>query len=257
MKRIFFLPVLQFVFLISFSQAPAIWSKEKANEWYKEQPWLVGSDFLPSTAINQLEMWQAESFDTATIDRELGWAEGIGMNVMRVYLHDLAWQADAVGFKNRMDQFLSIASRHHIKTLFTIFDDCWNPDAKVGPQPAPKPGIHNSGWVRSPNMATHNDSTKWSYLETYVKDVLTTFKNDQRVLMWDLYNEPGNSRYNLTSMPLLKKVFQWAWSVRPSQPLTVATWYDNASFNEFQLAHSDVITIHNYNDAANLEKELH
>lgn len=256
MKRIFFLPVLQFVFLISFSQAPAIWSKEKANEWYKEQPWLVGSDFLPSTAINQLEMWQAESFDTATIDRELGWAEGIGMNVMRVYLHDLAWQADAVGFKNRMDQFLSIASRHHIKTLFTIFDDCWNPDAKVGPQPAPKPGIHNSGWVRSPNMATHNDSTKWSYLETYVKDVLTTFKNDQRVLMWDLYNEPGNSRYNLTSMPLLKKVFQWAWSVRPSQPLTVATWYDNASFNEFQLAHSDVISIHNYNDAANLEKEL-
>ncbi len=74
--------------------------------------------------------------------------------------------------------------------------------------------------------------------------------------MWDLYNEPGNNNYNATSMPLLKKVFEWAWAVRPSQPLTAATWYENEDFNKFQLENSDVITIHNYNDAANLEKEL-
>ena len=85
------------------AQEKAIWSKENANVWSKEQRWLVGSDFLPSTAINQLEMWQAETFDTATIDRELGWAEDIGMNVMRVYLHDLAWEADTVGFKKSME----------------------------------------------------------------------------------------------------------------------------------------------------------
>jgi len=233
-----------------------IWAVKKANDWYKKTGWLVGSNFLPSTAINQLEMWQAETFDTATINKELGWAQDIGMNVMRVYLHDIAWQVDKNGFKKRMNEFLSIAAKHKIKILFTIFDDCWNPDAKAGKQPEPKPGIHNSGWVRSPTMAIHNDSTKWGYLEKYVKDILSSFKNDQRILMWDLYNEPGNSGYNLSSLPLLKKVFEWAWSIRPSQPLTCATWYDNKTLNDFQLTSSDVITIHNYNDVNNLETEL-
>lgn len=232
------------------------WTAEKANKWYAAQPWLVGANFLPSTAINQLEMWQAASFDTATIARELGWAAGLGMNVMRVYLHDLAWKADPSGFKDRMDRFLQIASSKKIRALFVFFDDCWNPDAKTGIQPAPKPGIHNSGWVRSPVISVHNDSTQWGYLKEYVTDVLTRFANDSRILMWDLYNEPGNSGYNLTSLPLLEKIFSWAWAVRPSQPLTCGTWYDNKTFNEFQLANSDVLTFHNYNDAVNLEKDI-
>ncbi|MFT3674967.1 MAG: glycoside hydrolase family 2 TIM barrel-domain containing protein [Chitinophagaceae bacterium] len=232
------------------------WTAEKANRWYAAQPWLVGANFLPSTAINQLEMWQEASFDTATIARELGWAAGLGMNVMRVYLHDLAWKADPAGFKNRMDRFLQIASSKKIRPLFVFFDDCWNPDAKIGTQPAPKPGIHNSGWVRSPALSVHNDSTQWGYLKEYVTDVLTRFANDSRILMWDLYNEPGNSGYNLSTLPLLEKIFSWAWTVRPSQPLTCGTWYDNKTFNDFQLAHSDVITFHNYNDGASLEKEI-
>ncbi|MBS1608977.1 MAG: cellulase family glycosylhydrolase [Bacteroidetes bacterium] len=248
--------LLFFCSIIATAQSPDIWSKEKAKEWYKKQGWLVGADFLPSTAINQLEMWQAETFDTATINRELGWAHTIGMNVMRVYLHDLAWQADPEGFKNRMNTYLTIASRNKIKTLFTIFDDCWNPDPVIGKQPDPKPGVHNSGWVRSPGKSVHNDPTQWGYLEKYVKDVLTTYKNDDRILMWDLYNEPGNSDYKDGSMPLLKKVFEWAWAVRPSQPLTAATWADYKDLNRFQLESSDVITIHNYNDATDLEKEL-
>ena len=241
---------------VLIAQMPEIWSKDMANAWYKKQGWLVGADFLPSTAINQLEMWQAETFDTATINRELGWAHNIGMNVMRVYLHDLAWQADPAGFKSRMNTYLRIASKNKIKTLFTIFDDCWNPDPVIGRQPDPKPGIHNSGWVRSPGKSVHDDPSKWAYLEKYVKDILTTSKDDNRILMWDLCNEPGNSDYNETSLPLLKKAFEWAWAVRPSQPLTAATFYDNKDFNKFQLENSDVITIHNYNDADNLEKEL-
>jgi len=255
MKRTGIILLLLIISIATIAQSK-IWTKQQANDWYKKQGWLVGADFLPSTAINQLEMWQAETFDSATIDRELSWAHNIGMNVMRVYLHDLAWQEDPEGFKNRMNRYLAISTKNQIKTLFTIFDDCWNPDPVIGKQPDPKPGIHNSGWVRSPSKAVHDDATQWTYLEKYVKDVLTTFRNDDRVLMWDLYNEPGNSSYNETSMPLLKKVFEWAWTVRPSQPLTAATWYDNKDFNTFQLANSDVITIHNYNDAENLEKEL-
>lgn len=256
MKKAFLFYIFYFLVLNCHSEESPIWSKEKANEWYKKQDWVVGANFLPSTAINQLEMWQADTFDPVTIDRELGWAADIGMNTMRVYLHDLAWKADASGFLKRMEEFLAIAAKNRIKILFTIFDDCWNPDAAIGKQPDPKPGIHNSGWVRSPNKSVHNDPSQWGYLEKYVKEVLTTFKNDQRILMWDLYNEPGNSGYDLSSFPLLKKVFEWAWAVRPSQPLTCATWYNNKTLNEFQLASSDIITIHNYNDAANLEKEL-
>lgn len=256
MKKYYFTFLLIVVFTSSFAQSK-IWPATKANNWYKQQAWLVGADFLPSTAINQLEMWQAQTFDAATIDKELGWAQNIGMNVMRVYLHDLAWKADATGFKKRMDTFLSIAAKHKIKILFCIFDDCWNPDATIGKQPEPKLGVHNSGWVRSPAMAVHNDSTQWNYLKKYVTDILTTFKNDKRILMWDLYNEPDNSGYGLTSLPLLKKVFEWAWSVRPSQPITSGVWIkDFPAVNAYQLAHSDVITFHNYEDTISMKKTI-
>ncbi len=72
---------------ITMASAQSKWSANKAKEWYAKQGWLKGSNFQPSTAINQLEMFQAETFDTAAINRELGWAQGLGFNVMRVYLH--------------------------------------------------------------------------------------------------------------------------------------------------------------------------
>lgn len=224
------------------------WTKEKANEWYQQWGWLRGCDFIPSTAINQLEMWQAESFDPVTIDRELGWAESIGMNTMRVYLHHLAWEVDPEGFKARMEKYLTIADKHKISTLFVFFDDCWNPTYQAGKQPDPKPGVHNSGWVRDPG-SLGNDSTIYPLLKKYVKDVLTHFSKDKRIVLWDLYNEPGNSDYGNKSMPLLKKVFQWARAVNPSQPISVGVWNERlVELTMFQLKHSDVITYHNYND---------
>jgi hypothetical protein len=126
------------------------WSTEQANDWYRQWGWLRGCNFQPSTAINQLEMWQAESFDPASIDRELGWAAGLGLNCMRVYLHHLAWAIDKDGFKARMRQYMDIAGKHGISTIFVFFDDCWNPTYSAGKQPEPKPGVHNSGWVRDP-----------------------------------------------------------------------------------------------------------
>jgi hypothetical protein len=223
------------------------WTSEQANSWSQKYGWLRGSNFNPSTAINQLETWQAESFDTITIDRELGWAEGIGMNVMRVYLHHLAWQVDQEGFKTRMDTYLTIANKHGIKTVFVFFDDCWNPTYTAGKQPDPKTGVHNSGWVRDPGDLLFTDPSLINTLEAYVKDVLTTFKDDQRIVIWDLYNEPGNSKYGNQSMPLLKKVFEWGWEVRPSQPLSVGLWNLALSdLNRIQAEYSDIITYHNY-----------
>lgn len=232
------------------------WSVERAQAWGANQPWLVGCNFIPSTAINQLEMWQADTFDPATIDRELGWASDTGMNVVRVYLHDLAWHQDPEGFKQRVDQYLAIAESHGIRTMFVIFDDCWNEDPKPGRQPDPKPSVHNSGWLQSPGKAVASDPEQWDRLEAYVKDVVATFAKDERILCWDLYNEPGNSGYGESSLPLLRNAFAWARSSTPSQPLTVGVWTDMKLLNELQLAESDIISFHNYSEAESLAKDI-
>jgi endo-1,4-beta-mannosidase len=226
-----------------------IWSAEKANAWYQEHKWITGANYIPATAINQLEMWQAETFDPATIDKELGWAQSIGFNTMRVFLHHIAWEIDQDGFKKRMNDYLTIADKHGIKTLFVFFDDCWNKEPKAGLQPAPKTGIHNSGWVQDPGQKESYDSTGFPKLEKYVTDVLTHFGKDQRILLWDLYNEPGNSGKKDSSWHLLTKVFQWARAVNPDQPLSVGLWdWSFEKLNAFQFNNSDIITYHNYDE---------
>lgn len=241
------------------NQISGQWSEEQAHEWYAQQPWLTGCNFNPSTAINQLEMWQAESFDAPTIDRELGWAASLGFNTMRVFLHNLVWQQDPAGLKQRMDEYLTISTRHGIRTMFVFFDDCWNKDAQLGLQPEPVPGIHNSGWVQCPGHAQVTDSALYPMLQAYLTDIMTHFADDARILMWDLYNEPGNSGHGNETVPLLKKVFEWAWSVRPSQPLTVGIWNFVPEFdllNTLSQFYSDVISFHHYVDVPHLEQMI-
>ena len=234
----------------AYSQkARDVWSKEQANEWYAKQGWVRGCNFIPSTAINQLEMWQKATFDPVTIDRELGYAEGIGLNAMRVFLHHVAWEVDPSGFKNRINQYLTISDKHHIKTLFVFFDDCWDENYAAGKQRAPKPGIHNSGWIRDPGKLVYDQPAVIGTLEKYVKDILTSFKNDKRILLWDVYNEPGNSGYGSKSLFLLSEIFKWGREVNPDQPLSAGVWAkDLIDLNTFQLANSDVITYHNYSN---------
>lgn len=235
---------------ILFLQAQR-WSEEKANRWYENYNWQRGCNYIPSNAINQLEMWQEETFSPQLIDKELSWAKELGFNCMRVYLHHVAWEIDRKGFKNRVNHYLEIANRHGIKTIFVFFDDCWNARYKAGKQPEPIMGKHNSGWLRDPGDLLFEDPNLISVLEQYVTDILKTFKNDKRILVWDLYNEPGNEKYNVCSLPLLRSVFSWARKVNPSQPLTSGVWNKdlNKSLTQFQLNNSDVISYHNYNNA--------
>jgi hypothetical protein len=240
------------------------WSEAQANAWYARQAWPVGADFLPSTAVNELEMWQAETFDPATIDRELGWAEAIGMNTMRVFLHNLAWEQDPQGFEKRIDTFLSIAARHHIRPVFVLFDSCWDPFPKLGLQHPPIPGVHNSGWVQAPGAEILSNRAEYPRLEKYVKGVVGAFANDPRILAWDVWNEPDNtndSSYgplepkNKVALvdALLPQVFAWARSQHPTQPLTSGLWHGDWNSLEtmphmaqIQLEQSDIITFHDY-----------
>jgi cellulase (glycosyl hydrolase family 5) len=250
------------------------WTEKKAAEWYVAQPWLVGSNYIPATAINELEMWQADTFDVRRIDLELGWAESIGLNTMRVFLHDLLWEQDAAGFRKRIDAFLQIAAKHHIKPVFVLFDSCWDPNPKLGKQHPPVPGVHNSGWVQSPGAKALQDASQYPRLETYVKGVVGSFAKDDRVLAWDIWNEPDNGNggsykesepknKNELVLALLPQAYAWARAAHPTQPLTSGVWKEDWSDPaklgpgaKIQLTLSDVISFHNYDKAEEFEKRV-
>jgi hypothetical protein len=252
------------------------WSAEKAQDWYAHQPWLTGANYIPADAINQLEMWQADTFDPAEIDRELGWAEKFRMNTMRVFLHDLAWKQDPAGFKQRIDRFLAIAARHGIRPVFVLFDSCWDPNPKLGPQHPPIPGVHNSGWVQSPGRADLLDAANDPRFRAYVEDVVGTFARDPRVLAWDLWNEPDNDGGGSFEDPsvqkrelarieqLLPEIFAWARSRRPIQPLTSGIWSGSdwtpaaklSAIQRTQLTQSDIISFHDYGWPEEFERRV-
>ncbi len=268
-RSVFFLSAAVIVVILYATAAwtDTRWSEQKANSWYRQQPWLVGSNYVPQSAINQLEMWQEASFNPAEIDQELTWAEAMGMNTMRVFLHDLLWQQDAVGFQKRINEFLTIAARHHIRPMFVLFDSCWDPSPHLGPQHPPTPGVHNSGWVQSPGAKALADVNQYPRLKSYVEGVVQAFARDDRILAWDVWNEPGSDNsgsYPKEELPakdktarvtaLLPQVFSWAREANPMQPLTSGVWAvdtspdgaDLGELQQIQLQESDIVTFHNY-----------
>jgi hypothetical protein len=247
-----------------------LWEAGRAQAWFDNHSRPLGANYNNRDAINQLEMWQTEAFAPDQIDEELGWAAGIGMNSMRVYLHNLVWEQDSSGYKERLEQYLDIADKHGISTTFVLFDAVWDPVANLGPQPEPKARVHNSGWVQSPPVRQlMNGDRYYRKGKRYVQGILRHFKDDQRIYMWDLYNEPDNDNFGKFPnepknkaefiYPLLVNTFRWAREINPSQPLTVGVWWGPlfneidkeeplTKFNAFQLANSDIISYHSYRD---------
>ncbi len=251
------------------------WTEEKVNTWYSRNPWQVGCNYIPQYAINQLEMWQEMSFDSAIIDKELSWAAGLGFNTVRVFLHHLLWEQDSTGFLKRINRFLSIASGYGIRTMFVLFDAVWDPFPKIGLQPEPRNYVHNSGWVQCPGYDVLNDVSKYDGLHDYVTGIVSYFKDDNRVLIWDLFNEPDNmnmasykdDNYALhkaaLSMSLLKKCIMWVRDINPIQPVTMAPWQFDWSdpakltaLDNYMFTHSDVISFHCYEDRTGMEKRI-
>jgi hypothetical protein len=255
------------------SAEPSRWSPDRANSWYQAQGWPVGANFITSNAINQLEMFQPGTYDPRRVDTELGWARFHGLNTVRVFLHDQLWAQDSRGFQTRLAQFVGIAARHRIKPLFVLFDSCWDPLPRLGRQHPPTPGVHNSGWVQSPGAERIGDPRYTRTLQDYVTGVLTQFRNDDRVLGWDLWNEPDNPANQYRNVErsdklervaeLLPQVFAWARSVDPRQPLTSGVWdgewadpATRSTIAGIQLANSDVITFHCYAEPADFESRI-
>jgi hypothetical protein len=255
------------------SAAPARWSVERANDWYRRQGWLVGANYITSNAVNQLEMFQQGTYDPQRINAELRAAQMLGLNTVRVFLHDLLWVQDRQGFQRRLAQFVDIAAHRGIKPLFVFFDSCWDPLPRLGRQPAPRPGVHNSGWVQSPGAARLDNPGYITLLYDYVVGVMTMFRNDDRVLGWDLWNEPDNpaSEYRRVERQdkpqlvaaLLPHVFTWARSVDPIHPLTSGVWQGQwadprrrSEIARIQLDNSDIVTFHSYADPPEFEARI-
>ena len=256
------------------------WTEERAWQWHNKNGWMVGTNFNPSTSINQLEFWQEDTYDQETIERELEWSAELGMNMHRVYLHNLLWDQDSIGFLKRVDTYLEISERKGIKTLLVLLDDVWHPIPKLGNQPEPIPFVHNSGWVQAPGSKILGDSSRHNELKNYIKGVITHFADDKRVMGWDLYNEPDNvspddpkypergpevKEKHIYSLSLLKKTFRWAREVNPSQPLTVGLWKDPVTWrnidslsaiDRFAISNSDVISFHAYGSLEETMKKI-
>jgi len=253
------------------------WTAEKAAEWQRKTGWLVGCNFVPHNAINQLEMWQEETFDPFLIDKELSWAAELGFNTVRVFLHHLLWEQDSKGFTERIELFLSIAQKHGIRAMLVLFDAVWDPNPKLGKQREPKHNVHNSGWVQCPGYDVLNNPDRYDDLYEYVHGVVNHFKHDERVVIWDLYNEPDNMniasykddyyvRHKAElSLELLKKTIRWVRGIGPDQPITMAPWQEledwscetrSSVLDNYMFTHSDVISFHCYANREGMEKRL-
>lgn len=251
---------------------PGRWSEKRIKQWFDTLPWLVGCNYIPSTAINQIEMWQASTWDSLTILRELKMARSLGMNTLRVYLHDMVWYTDSFGFYSRMDKFISYCSKFSIRPIFVFFDDCHYPEPYIGTQPLPVKKWHNSGWVNSParkivNKIYNNTQTKDELLrlKNYLQGVLLRYAQDKRILAWELYNEPGrgnaleggNDRSDDNSSKLLLFAWKWAREINPSQPLTATAFGSLGRLNNLiNFINSDFYSIHPYGDATYLVNKI-
>jgi hypothetical protein len=191
-----------------------------------------GVNYLPSNAVNPTQMWS--DFDAATIDRELGFAEDLGLNSLRVFIQYVVYEHATSELLDRFDAFLELAARHGLSVMPVLFDDCWLPEPSLGDQaPEPRPRLHNPYWQSSPGRRRMALAFRPA-LRRYVEDLLGTFAGDPRIVAWDLYNEPQSRP---SSVALVRDVFEWARGVAPSQPLT-ACWYG--------ALYSDVTSIHFY-----------
>ncbi len=238
------------------------WPVERAWAWYEEVGAIRGCNYLPRSATNTTEMWQAETFTPDVIDEELGWAEDAGYDAVRVFVQFLVWKHDREGLLARLDEFLRIADGHGIRTMLVPFDDCAfgypaRTDPYLGPQGDPEPGEYSPYWTPSPGHSRVDDPEAWPELEAYVKDLVGTFRDDARVFVWDLYNEPTMSGAGERSLPLVEAAFAWAREMRPSQPLTVGAFADFRSESSRRwLELSDVVTFHGYDPVGGLAEKI-
>jgi hypothetical protein len=258
----------------AMAQSPQ-WTPAAAADWYSRQPWIVGSNYIQSNTVNQLEMWQQDTFDMDRIDLELGWAESLGLNTLRVSLDNMVWEQSAGSFHRRIDKLLNLVEKHKMRVIFVLFDSVGDPYPELGRQHQPKPGVRDSLWMQSPGAKGLTDPKELQKALLYAEDVVATYSIDKRVLAWDVWNEPDNTnlgRFNSSEPPnkterlraILPEAFRYVRAGNPTQPVTSGLWANDdwsskdklGPVERIQVELSDILTFHNYDGPAEFEKRV-
>ena len=215
---------------------------------------------LSSACLYTEALWLFKSFfGRSRAGIYLAKRSGSSSSPASMHLQYAVYADDPNYFLNTLDKFMTICAKHKIKFMPALFDDCSfgiTSDPKVGKQPEPLKGWYAWAWSPSPGHSMVTDTTTYPKLEKYVTAVIARFKNDPRILLWDLYNEPTNGGLGSTTFPLLKRVVAAARKVAPDQPISVDVWNNDKRLNDIVLASSDVITFHNYGNKNDLQKHI-
>jgi hypothetical protein len=234
----------------------------------------MGTNYIQSNTVNQIEMWQQETFDAERVDLELGWAEGLGIDTLRVVLDDMLWEKDPGGFQRRVDKLLKSVEKHKMRVIFVLFDSSGDPYPELGHQRQPKPGVRNSLWAQSPGNKGLTDPKQLAKALSYAEEVVAAYSIDKRVLAWDVWNQPDNmndGRFGASEPPnkvdlvrtILPQAFRYARAGNPTQPVTSGLWRGDWSgadklgpVEKIQIENSDVISFQNYDGPAEFEKRV-
>ena len=243
------------------------WSKERIWEWHNKQPWLRGCNFMGSDCANRIDQWQELGFEEriVTADRELKLAAETGFNTVRLILEYIVWRDDHDGFMERFDRYLDTAYQYGIRAMIVFGNDCMV--TKDNPYCKQKLGVQHYDWgyhggrkwsqhstvSQEPGYSLLDEPDQAPLIYEWVREIMEKYKADDRVVVWDLYNEPGNARRNPLTMPHLKKFFEIAREVNPMQPLTSGVWRLSGApdqviseLEQFCLEQSDIISYHSY-----------
>lgn len=249
--------------IASRSLARDRWTEAEAKSWYYDQPRMFGANYVMTYAVTPTEMWQADptipganTFDINAVRNELNKARDTGFNTLRVTLSYEVWKADRNGFMSRLNQFITESAARGIRPTLIFWDDVnftTNPSVQfrepyLGRQADPVPGMHNSQWTGTGGAAVRNNPGNWALSRTsslpgagakqYIQDIIGTYATDNRVLMWNGYNEPSGSS------ALVQATAAWAREMNPIQPISFDAW--GGGLDGVAIGESDVISYHNY-----------
>jgi hypothetical protein len=248
------------------------WTKEKAWRWYNDQPWIRGCNYMPASAANRMDMWQEygsrERFEE--MDRELKIASDIGFNTVRVLLEENgfgAWYYEHDHFMKNFEKFLQLCDKYGIRAIVVLGNDCSRPKALWSiPKPGPRPcdwGYHGarkqSQHGSFPGMMGYtslDDPELRPKFFRMCEEIMTKYRDDDRILFWNIWNEPGANRREEVTVANLREMFALAWKIGVKQPCAADVWTDDfgtdaKAKNQAQYwagKLSDIVSYHCYGD---------
>lgn len=241
------------------------WTKERAWKWYNDHAWIRGCNYMSADCANRVDQWQEYGFEErfVTTEKELTLMAEIGYNSIRIIPEFIVWKKEHDGFMARFERYIELAAQKGISCMVVLGNDCMPPYEEALKRMHLGEQHVDWGYHGGRKVSQHGsfDGSGYSVLDNpeyakeyyeFVRELVETYKNDERIIIWDVFNEPGNSKRDSMSLPHLKKFFEIIRAIDPIQPLTVGIWSQNTELDKlmdiekYGLENSDIVSYHNY-----------